>query len=311
MIDHPLAPWILFNLFILAMLALDLGVAQRRPHAVSVREALIWSGVWITLALAFNVWIYYTRGADTGLRFLTGYVVEKSLSIDNIFVFIMIFRYFQVPARLQHKVLFWGILGALVMRAIFIMAGVALLHRFSWIVYVFGAFLVFTGIRMWTQHDKEVHPERNPVLGLIRRFMPVTKGFDSDRFFARQKRGLALTPLFVVLLVIESTDLIFALDSIPAILAITDDPFIVYSSNVFAILGLRSLYFALNGMMSVFRFLSYGLAAVLVFVGVKMILAHIQPIPIALALGVVAAILLTSVALSLAFPERTDPTAPA
>lgn len=295
--------WIGFNVFVLAMLALDLGVFHRKSHEVKIKEALIWSGVWISLALIFNYGLYLWRGAEPALEFLTGYLIEKSLSVDNIFVFIMIFAYFKVPALYQHKILFWGILGALVMRAIFIATGVALIEKFHWIIYVFGAFLIITGIKMAVQKDKEIHPEKNPVLKLFRRFMPVTTQYVGDKFFTRVDGRRFATPMFVVLLLIETTDLIFAVDSIPAILAITTDPFIVYTSNVFAILGLRALYFALAGIMQMFHYLAYGLAAILVFVGTKMMLVDFYKLPIAVALGVVAGILAISVIASLLYPK--------
>ena len=273
--------WILFNVFVLLMLALDLGVFNRKAHEVKMKEALIWSGVWISLALIFNAGLYYfytppegyTR-ADSALQFLTGYVIEKSLSVDNIFVFVLIFTYFKVPAIYQHKVLFWGILGALIMRVIFIFAGVALINKFAWIIYIFGAFLIFTGIKLVAQKDKEIHPEKNPLLKLFKRFFRVTDTYEGGKFFTVCNHRKAATPLFVVLIMIETTDLIFAVDSIPAILAVTQDPFIVYSSNVFAILGLRSLYFALAGLVKLFKYLHYGLAAILILVGSKMILNH-------------------------------------
>ncbi|MBI4278595.1 MAG: TerC family protein [Armatimonadetes bacterium] len=304
--------WIAFNLFVLGMLALDLGVFRRKAHAVTLREALAWSAVWIALALLFNLVIYLWQGPRAALEFLAGYLIEKSLSVDNIFVFVLIFSYFRVPGAYQHKVLFWGILGALIMRAVFIAAGVALIQRFHAVIYVFGAFLVATGVRMALQKDKEIHPERNPVLALLRRVMPVTDGYEGDRFLVRREGRRAATPLLVVLLIVETTDLIFAVDSIPAILAITLDPFIVYTSNVFAILGLRALYFALAGVIELFHYLHYGLSAILVFVGVKMLLTDLYKIPIAPALAVVAGILLISVAASLRWPaaqarSRTGP----
>ena len=291
--------WIGFNVFVLAMLALDLGVFHREAHAVSFREAITWSVVWVVLALLFNLGIYVWSGPQRAIEFLTGYLIEKSLSVDNIFVFLMIFTYFRVPAQYQHKVLFWGILGALVMRAVFIFAGVALVKQLHWIIYVFGGFLIFTGVKMITGHGKEIHPERNPVLRLFRRFMPVTPDYEEDRFFVRRNGIRYATPLFIVLLMIETTDLIFAVDSIPAILAITLDTFIVYSSNVFAILGLRALYFALAGLIQLFQYLHYGLSGILVFVGTKMLIADFYKVPIGLALGVVGLIITTSVAASL------------
>lgn len=299
--------WIGFNLFVLLMLALDLGVFHRKAHVVKTKEALLWSAVWIALALLFNLIIYFWQGQKVALEFLTGYLIEKSLSVDNIFVFIMIFAYFGVPALYQHKVLFWGILGALVMRALFIASGVALIERFHWIIYVFGAFLILTGVKMAWQKDKEIHPEKNPVLRLFRRLMPVTDRYHGGAFFVKQTGRYFATPLFVVLLLVESTDLIFAVDSIPAILAITLDPFIVYTSNVFAILGLRSLYFALAGIMPLFHYLNYGLAAILAFVGAKMVLVDFYKIPIGVSLGIVAAILLVSIVVSLVWPRPQAP----
>jgi tellurite resistance protein TerC len=294
--------WILFNVFVVVMLVLDLGVFHRNTHTVKYREALIWSAVWIALAAIFAVVIYFWHGRTPSLEFVTGYVIELSLSVDNLFVFLLIFRYFQVPPGHQHKVLFWGILGALIMRAIFIAAGVGLIQRFHWIVYVFGAFLVYSGIKLFRQGEAEIHPEKNPVLRLFRRWVPVTKDYEGDKFFVR-RTGLFATPLLVVLVVVETTDLLFAVDSIPAILAITRDAFIVYTSNVFAILGLRSMYFALAGMMEMFRYLHYGLSVVLMFVGTKMMLSHYYEIPTAVALGAVAGILLLSVVVSVLRPK--------
>ncbi len=305
--------WILFNAFVLLMLALDLGVFNRKAHEVKMKEALIWSGVWILLALSFNLWLYFNytppegyTAADSALQFLTGYVIEKSLSVDNIFVFVLIFSFFKVPAMYQHKVLFWGIIGALVMRVIFIFAGVALINQFAWIIYVFGAFLIFTGIKLVTQKDKELHPEKNPVLKLFKRFFRVSENYDGGKFFTIQNSRKVATPLFVVLIMIETTDLIFAVDSIPAILAVTQDPFIVYSSNVFAILGLRSLYFALAGLVKLFHYLHYGLAAILVLVGTKMILNHYYAAKIIsteLSLILIVLILGASVAASIMKPR--------
>ncbi|MBI4620003.1 MAG: TerC family protein [Desulfobacterales bacterium] len=292
-------PWILFNVFVLAMLALDLGVFHRKAHEVKIKEALIWSAVWITLALIFNLGIYFWRGEAAALEFLTGYLLEKSLSVDNIFVFLLIFSYFRVDPLYQHKILFWGILGALIMRAIFIAVGVTLIQQFHWVIYVFGAFLILTGIKMALQKDKEIHPEKNPALRLFRRFMPITDHSVQGKFFVKLNGRTFATPLFVVLLVVETTDLIFAVDSIPAVLAITLDPFIVYTSNVFAILGLRALYFALAGAMRLFHYLHLGLSSILVFIGAKMLLADIYRIPIVIALSVVAGILVISVVASL------------
>lgn len=308
--------WVGFNVFVLAMLALDLGVFHRKAHAVSGREALIWSVVWISLSLVFNAVIYFYwdrmmpgssySNKDAALAFLTGYLIEKSLSVDNIFVFILIFSYFGVPAAYQHRVLFWGILGALVMRGTLIVVGAALLHQFHWIIYIFGAFLIFTGIRMALQKDEQVHPEKNPVVKFFRRFMPVTETFEADKFFVRRLGRILATPLFLILLIVESTDLVFAVDSIPAIFAVTQEPFIVYTSNVFAILGLRALYFLLANVMDKFEYLKYGLSAVLTFVGVKMVIVDIYKIPVGVSLGVVAGILMLSILVSL-WKARNEP----
>ncbi len=293
--------WILFNLFVLAMLALDLGVFNRKAHTIKIREAMVWSAVWITLAAAFALVVYFWRGRPASLEFVTGYVIELSLSVDNLFVFLLIFRFFKVSPVHQHKVLFWGILGALIMRAVFIVVGVGLISRFHWVIYIFGALLVYSGFKLFFQEETEVHPEKNPVLKLFRRFVPITDDYHGDKFFIRRS-GLYATPMFVVLLVVETTDLLFAVDSIPAILAITRDAFIVYTSNVFAILGLRSMYFALAGMMEMFRYLHYGLALVLTFVGAKMLISHYYEIRTEYALGAVGGILLISVLASLLNP---------
>src|SRR5260221_6478160 len=290
--------WIGFNVFVLAMLALDLGVFHRKAHAVSIKEASIWSVVWITLAMAFNAGVYFFSGPEPALQFFTGYLIEKSLSVDNIFVFGLLFTYFKVPAAYQHRVLFWGVLGALILRGILIVLGTSLLDTFHWIIYLFGAFLIFTGVRMIFHKEEEVHPERNPVLKLVRRIVPVTEGYERDRFIVRRAGKVLVTPLLLVLLVIETTDLIFALDSIPAIFAVTQDPFLVYTSNIFAILGLRSLYFVFAGALSKFYYLKPGLAVVLSFVGVKMVLADIYAIPTLLSLAVIALVLAVAIAAS-------------
>lgn len=307
--------WVGFNLFVLAMLALDLGVFHRHAHVVSVKEAATWSVVWIGLAMLFNVGLYlfWDRLAPTStysnqeaaLAFFTGYLIEKSLSVDNIFVFVLIFTYFAVPAAYQHRVLFWGIIGALVMRASLIAVGAALLKEFHWIIYVFGAFLIYTGINMARHRNEELHPEQNPVVRLFRRIMPVADAYEGDRFFVRRAGRWVATPLFLVLLMVESTDLIFAVDSIPAIFAVTNDPFIVYTSNVFAILGLRSLYFVLAGVIHTFQYLKIGLSVVLTFVGVKMLLIDVYKIPTAVSLGVIASILAVAIGASLWQARRT------
>ncbi len=294
--------WTVFNIFILALLALDLGVVNRKSHVISLREALVWSVIWIVVAFLFNVFVYFWHGSQPATEFLAGYLIERSLSVDNLFVFVLIFSYFRVPDQYQHKVLFWGILGALIMRALFILTGVALIHRFHWIIYVFGIFLIVTGVRVAMEKGKEIRPERNPVLKLFKRVMPLVQRFHGDKFFVKIDGRVFATPLFVVLLMVETTDVIFAMDSIPAILAITYDPFIVYSSNVFAILGLRALYFALAGIMRLFRYINYGVAAILVFVGIKMVLADVYAIPVGIALGVIAVILTISIVISIIRP---------
>ena len=298
--------WVGFNAFILAMLALDLGVFHRKSHEISVKEATIWSAVWIALAMVFNAGIFWLRGTEQGIQFFTGYLIEKSLSVDNIFVMALIFSYFAVPKLYQHRVLFWGILGALVMRAIFIVAGAALLARFHWIIYIFGAFLIFTGIRMAMQREEEIHPEHNPVLNLVRRLIPVTSDYRAGHFFVRHAGKLMATPLFLVLVLVETTDLIFAVDSIPAIFAVTRDPFLVYTSNIFAILGLRSLYFVLAGVMDKFVYLKLGLSAILVFVGGKMLLTEIYKIPATVSLLVVLSMLAVTIAASLRKTRRDE-----
>ena len=300
--------WTLFNLFVLLMLVLDLGVFHRRARTVKFREALIWSGVWVSLAAIFALLVLSWEGHTAALEFTTGYLIELSLSVDNLFVFLLIFRYFHVSGSHQHKVLFWGIVGALIMRGIFILAGVTLIRRFEWIPYVFGAFLIYTGIQLFRHKEMEVHPEGNTLVRALRRWLPVTRDFEGNRFFVRRKPGLCATPLLVVLLVVETTDLLFAVDSIPAVLAITIDPFIVYTSNVFAILGLRSMYFALAGMMETFHYLHYGLAVILVLIGAKMLAAHYYVVPTHISLAGVAAVLGLSIMASIVFPEREEVT---
>jgi tellurite resistance protein TerC len=295
--------WILFNLFVVAMLALDLGVFHRRAHSVRFGEALGWSATWIALAAAFAAILYFWQGRTPSLEFVTGYVIELSLSVDNLFVFLLIFRYFRVAPDHQHKVLFWGILGALLMRAVFIVLGVGLIQKFGWIIYFFGALLVYSGIKLFRQKEAEIHPEKNPVLRLVRRSLPMTTDYEGSKFFVRRP-GLHATPLLIVLLVVETTDVLFAVDSIPAILAITLNGFIVYTSNVFAIMGLRSMYFALAGMMELFHYLHYGLSLVLIFVGAKMLLSHYYQIRTELALAIVGAILGTSALISVARPRK-------
>ena len=308
--------WVGFNLFVLAMLALDLGVFHRKSHAVSGKEALTWSLVWISLSLVFNAIIYFFwdrmmpqssyTNMEAALAFFTGYLIEKSLSVDNIFVFILIFSFFGVPAAYQHRVLFWGILGALLMRGALIAVGAALLEQFHWIIYLFGAFLIFTGIRMARHQEEEIHPDQNPVVKFFRKIMPVTENFEKDKFFIRRAGKIVATPLFLILLIVESTDLVFAVDSIPAIFAVTREPFIVYTSNVFAILGLRALYFLLANVMDKFQYLKLGLSAVLTFIGIKMVIVDLYHIPVGLSLAIVASILTIAVLASLWKARKTE-----
>ncbi len=308
--------WVAFNALVLSLLALDLGVFHRHARAVTLREALSWVVVWVSLAIAFGFGIWATMGQQAALEFFAGYLVEEALSVDNLFVFILIFGFFRVPPELQHRVLFWGILGALVMRGAMIAIGAVLLARYHWVIYIFGAFLVYTGVRMALAQETAIEPEANPVIRLVRRLFPVTSKYHGEKFFVRESvrpgepARLVATPLFVVLALVETTDLVFALDSIPAIFGVTRDPFLVYTSNVFAILGLRSLYFVLAGVVGKFHLLRYGLSVVLAFVGVKMLLSEHYPIPIVIALGTVGGVLLASVGLSLLIPPRTPAPAP-
>jgi tellurite resistance protein TerC len=297
--------WIGFNVFVLLMLVLDLGVFHRKATVITVKEALTWTAVWIFLAFLFNVFVFYHLGEEKAFEFFTGYLIEKSLSVDNIFVIILIFSFFNVPAAYQHKVLFWGILGALVMRVCFILAGVELIHKFHWLIYIFGGFLIFTGIRILTQGDLKLNPEKNPVVKFVRKIFRVTPDFEGDKFFIKRENILWATPLFVVVVLIEATDLIFAVDSIPAILAVSEDSFIVYTSNVFAILGLRSLYFALAGMEKYFTHLKYGLSAILIFVGVKMCIADFYKVPIEISLAFIILTLAVAVLTSMVM-QKSD-----
>jgi tellurite resistance protein TerC len=296
--------WVGFNAFVLVLLALDLGVFHRSAHAVTAKEAAGWSAAWVALSLAFNAGLYFYLGRQPALEFLTGYLIEKALSVDNIFVFLLVFSYFRVPGKYQHRVLFWGVLGALLMRGAMIAAGAYLIARFHWVLYVFGAFLVVTAIRMATQDEHDIEPEANPVIRLVRRLVPVTNVYHGQSFFVRDNARWVATPLFIVLVFIEVTDLVFAVDSIPAIFAVTQDPFLVYTSNVFAILGLRSLYFLLADVIGRFHFLKLGLAAVLAFVGLKMLAADFYKMPIGISLGVIALLLGASVAASWLFPKE-------
>ncbi|MGI9078084.1 MAG: TerC family protein [Gemmatimonadaceae bacterium] len=298
--------WIAFNAFVLGMLALDLGVFHRKAHVIKPREAATWTAVWASLALLFAAGLLYLEGSHVALTFLTGYVIEQSLSVDNIFVIVMIFAYFGVPSEFQHRVLFWGIVGALVMRGIFIGLGALLLAKFHWIIYVFGALLIYTGIGMALRQDEEFDAERNRLLRLARRYLPFTDEYDGQKFFTVRNGARVGTPLFLVLIMVEFTDLIFAVDSIPAIFAITSDPFLVYTSNIFAILGLRSLYFLLAGMVDKFHLLKYGLAVILTFVGIKMVIAELYVIPIFVSLGVILLVLALSIGLSLLYPAAAE-----
>lgn len=283
--------WVVFNLFVLLSIALDLGVFHRKAHKIEIKEAALWSGVWVLLACLFGYYVWHWHGAQRGLEFFTGYVIEKALSVDNLFVFLVLFRTFGVDERVQHRVLEWGIIGALIMRGLMIAAGAALIHRFEWVMPVFGLFLVYTGIHMFVQRDKQVDHEKNPVLKFARRHLRVTREYHGERFFVRQEGMRYATPLFLVLLIVEITDVTFAVDSIPAIFGITRDAFIVYTSNVFAILGLRALYFLLADVLEYFRYLSIGLAAVLVFIGGKMVVDPWVEIPVGISLAMVGALL--------------------
>jgi tellurite resistance protein TerC len=304
--NHGTWLWALFNVFVVAMLILDLRVFHRHAHEVRIKEALLWSLFWVVLSLLFNVGLYLFEGPVVALQFFTGYLIEKSLSVDNLFVFLLIFSYFKVPAMYQHKVLFWGIVGALVMRGALILMGVTLIQHFHWILYVFGAFLVFTGVKMAFQNAAvEIHPEKNLFVRMLKRIIPISDRYHESRFFVRIDGKLFATLLFVVIIVVETTDLVFAFDSIPAIFAITRDPFIVYTSNVFAILGLRALFFALAGLLNLFHYLKFGLSVILAFIGVKMLIEEIYDMPIGIALGVVGGVLLISILASVLHPKKT------
>jgi tellurite resistance protein TerC len=306
-IGNSAALWIGFSLFILLMLSLDLGLFNRKAHTIRYREAAIWSAVWIALAMIFAGIVFWYQGTDPGLKFLTGYVIELSLSVDNLFVFLLIFSFFKVPARVQHRVLFWGVLGALIMRLTMIFIGATLINRFHWILYIFGAFLVYTGFKMFRQEDSDIQPEENPLVRAVTRYIPITRHYDEQKFFTRVNGKLTGTLLLLVLVIVEVTDLVFAVDSIPAIFAITTNTFIVYTSNVFAILGLRSMYFLLAGVVEKFQYLRMGLAIVLTFIGVKMLIEafHIV-IPVWISLVVVATVLLASVAASVLWPKEAE-----
>ncbi len=298
--------WVGFHVLVFIRLILDLFVINKKAHEISVREALKWTTFWIALAVLFCMGVWYWGTPQMALEFATGYIIEKSLSVDNLFVFLTIFSYFQVPAKYQHKVLFWGIFGALVLRAVFIMGGVVLIQQFHPVIYIFGGFLLFTGIKLAIQQEQKIEPEKNPVLKLLRRTMGVSKYYSEDKFFIKRLGHTFATPLFVVLVLIETTDLLFAVDSIPAVIAISDNPFIIYTSNVFAILGLRTLYFALAGLVNIFHYLNLGMSIILMFIGAKMMLSDVYKIPIGLALSVVVGILALSVAASLLMPKKAE-----
>lgn len=302
--NESLMLWVGFSAFVLIMLFLDLFVFHRKTHEVKIKEAIIWSVIWISLALVFNYGVYLWFGQEKAMEFLTAYVIEKSLSVDNLFVFIMIFSFFHVKAEYQHKILFWGILGALIMRIIFIVVGLELIHNFHWIIYVFGAFLIYTGIKIPLEKDKKIEPDKNPLVRLLKKFVPVTNEMHGDKFFVKINAKTFATPLFITLIIIEFSDLIFAVDSIPAVLAISDDIFIVYTSNVFAILGLRALYFALAGIVKYFRYLKYGLAAILVFVGTKMCISGFYKFPVLWSLLLILGLLAISVIISVVIPVK-------
>ncbi|MDR0352301.1 MAG: TerC family protein [Opitutaceae bacterium] len=305
-VDYPLWAWAGFVVFIMMMLALDLGVFHRKSHVVKVKEAVTWCAVWLALAMAFNGFVLWQHGPTDGAQWFASYLVELGLSVDNVFVFIIVFSFFKVAPEHQHRVLFWGIIGAALMRAVFILAGIELINRFEWVLMFFGAFLIYTGIKLaLSKKEQDVDPEKNIAVRLFRRFFPVSPGYDGSRFFTRiDGRRRVATPLFLVLLVIETTDVIFAVDSIPAVLGITKNGFIAFTSNIFAILGLRSMYFALSGVMNLFRFLSLGLAFILVFIGAKMIVAEWYHVGIGLSLGVIGGTLTLAVVASLLFPEK-------
>jgi tellurite resistance protein TerC len=300
------ALWGLFAGLVLGTLFVDLLKFSKNPHVMSFREASAWCGIWVGLAASFGVAVFYLEGSAKGLEFVTGYIIEWSLSVDNLFVFIVIFRYFAVPPAFQHRVLFWGIMGAIVLRGIFIAAGVGLLTYFHWTIYLFGAFLVYTGVKLLRAGEVEVEPQKNPVLRFFKRLMPIETGYEKQSFFVRRNGQLVGTALVPVLIVIETTDVMFAVDSVPAILAITQDPFIVYTSNIFAILGLRALYFLLAGVMGMFRYLKVGLCFVLSFVGIKMLISDFYKIPITVSLGLVAGILAASIVISLLLPAKEE-----
>lgn len=305
LIDNESLLWITFSISVFVLLALDLGVFHRKSHEISIREAMIWSLIWLAVAAAFNLIIYFWHGQEMAMEFAAAYVVERSLSVDNLFVFLLIFSYFKVPAVHQYRVLFWGILAALVLRAIFIITGITLIQNFHWLIYLFGAFLIYTGIKIAMKRENgEADLSQNCVLGLCKRFLPTTEHYDGGKFFTRDGAKLLVTPLFIVLLVVETSDLIFALDSVPAVLGVTLDPFVAYTSNIFAILGLRALFFALAGCMLMFRYLSGGITVILIFVGAKMLVSGFYEVPVGIALGVIVLVLATAIILSILLPAE-------
>jgi tellurite resistance protein TerC len=304
--ETSMAAWIAFLVFVLAVLALDLGVFHKKSHTVGFKESMIWSAVWIGMALIFNGLLYFWKGPQDAMLFLTGYVIEKSLSVDNLFVFLLIFGYFKIPNQYQHKVLFYGILGALVMRAFFIWAGIAILERFTWVIYIFGAFLVFSGIKMLMPQSDDHDLEKSWVITWTKKILPTSPHFHEDKFFIKQAGQWMITPLFITLVFVEFSDLVFAIDSIPAIIGITNDPFLVFTSNVFAIMGLRSLYFALKGFADIFHYLKYGLAAILIFIGVKMLISHWYHMPVSITMSVIFGVLTLSVILSLRSKKKEE-----
>jgi tellurite resistance protein TerC len=314
LISNELLLWIIFSISVFVLLALDLGIFHRKSHEIGIKEAVVWSLIWLAVAVVFNIIVYLWHGQDTAMEFAAAYIVERSLSVDNLFVFLLIFSYFKVPAAHQYRVLFWGILAALVLRAIFILTGITLIQTFHWLIYLFGAFLIYTGIKIaMKKEDDEADLSQNCVLRICKRFLPTTEAYDGGKFFSKNGGKFLVTPMFLVLLVVETSDLIFALDSVPAVLGVTLDPFVAYTSNIFAILGLRALYFALAGCMLMFRFLSGGITIILIFVGAKMLVSGFYDVPVEIALGVIVLVLAAAIGLSVLIPAqkavqtRSDP----
>jgi tellurite resistance protein TerC len=314
LISNELLLWIIFSISVFVLLALDLGIFHRKSHEIGIKEAVVWSLIWLAVAVVFNIIVYLWHGQDTAMEFAAAYIVERSLSVENLFVFLLIFSYFKVPAAHQYRVLFWGILAALVLRAIFILTGITLIQTFHWLIYLFGAFLIYTGIKIaMKKEDDEADLSQNCVLRICKRFLPTTEAYDGGKFFSKNGGKFLVTPMFLVLLVVETSDLIFALDSVPAVLGVTLDPFVAYTSNIFAILGLRALYFALAGCMLMFRFLSGGITIILIFVGAKMLVSGFYDVPVEIALGVIVLVLAAAIGLSVLIPAqkavqtRSDP----